>query len=383
MKKLVYLISCLFVFITFSTTIFGQQKELDKLKGLISKGKMDKAQAYCEKVTAGISEKKAARFYGYLALGYYNDKDYEKAADAVLLSEDKKLAEKLAKEFDGKDNTMAGKLYVKAEKFEKGAELLFNEEKYEEAAKISPSPTENMKYGDILFDKGKIDEAMMFYKKAKVKGQKFDNDKILNYLYQKKEYKTVYKLQNYLEGDYKMHIQGSVFDKMIEVGENMDFIKKFMADVNIYGNKQDEAIVSAYANNKMFDQAEEYTLSLKQPQQKITMSYLAERVSSTSPSLSAWANYKLGKSLLSQDLLTTFLIEEAKKLNDQWEGEEPNTSLIQSFMKSTKAQVEKCEKNYCEMVKHAKNVSYNKSKEAGEELLQASHLLKGVEKNCK
>jgi tetratricopeptide (TPR) repeat protein len=110
-----------------------------------------------------------------------------------------------------------------------------------------------MKYGDALFDKGKVDEAMMFYKKAKVKGQKFDNDKILNYLYQKKEYKTVYKLQNYLEGDYKMHIQGSVFDKMIELGENLDFIKKFMADVNIYGNKQDEAIVSAYANNKMFD----------------------------------------------------------------------------------------------------------------------------------
>jgi hypothetical protein len=119
MKKLVYLISCLFVFITFSTTIFGQQKELDKLKGYISKGKMDKAREYCEKVTAGISEKKAARFYGYLALGYYNDKDYENAADAVLLSEDKKLAEKLAKEFDGKDNTRAGKLYVKAEKFER------------------------------------------------------------------------------------------------------------------------------------------------------------------------------------------------------------------------------------------------------------------------
>jgi hypothetical protein len=30
-----------------------------------------------------------------------------------------------------------------------------------------------------------------------------------------------------------------------------------------------------------------------------------------------------------------------------------------------------------------KKFSYNKSKEAGEELLQASHFLKGVEKNCK
>ncbi|NJO89693.1 MAG: hypothetical protein HC831_12660 [Chloroflexia bacterium] len=186
----------------FSNVSFGQQQELDKLKNLISKGKMDKAQAYCEKVTAGLSEKKAARFYGYLALGYYNDKVYDKAAEAVLLSEDKKLAEKLAKEFDGKDNTMAGKLYVKAEQFEKGADLLFNESKYDEAAKISPSPTANMKYGDALFDKGMIDEAMMFYKKAKVKGEKFENDKILNYLYQKKDYNTVYKLQNYLEGDF-------------------------------------------------------------------------------------------------------------------------------------------------------------------------------------
>ncbi|NJO89692.1 MAG: hypothetical protein HC831_12655 [Chloroflexia bacterium] len=156
-----------------------------------------------------------------------------------------------------------------------------------------------------------------------------------------------------------------------------------MSDMNIYGNKQDEVIVSAYANNKMFDKAEEYTLALQQPQQKITMSFLAERVSSTSPGLSAWANYKLGKSLLSQDLLTTYLIEEAQKLNNRWEGEEPNAGLIESFIKGTKGQVEKCEKNYCEMIKHAKNVSFNKSKEAGEEMLQASHFLKGVEKKCK
>ncbi len=383
MRKIVYLIGCLFILISFSTTSYGQQKELDKLKSLISRGKMDKAQAYCDKVTSGISEKKAARFYGYLAKGYYNDKDYDNAAEAVLQSADKRLAEKLAKEFDGKDNEMAGKLYVKAEKFEKGAELLFNEGKYTEAAKISPSVTANMKYGDLLFEKGKIDEALMFFKKAKVKGKRFDNDKVLKYYYDKKDYKTVYKLQNYKEGGFNMYIQGSVFDKMIEVGESLDFMKKFMGDMNIYGNKQDEVIVSAYANNKMFDKAEEYTLSLKQPMQKITMAFLADKVSSTSPGLSAWANYKLKKTLLSQDLLTTYLIEEAQKLNDQWEGEAPNAELVKSFTKDTKGQVEKCEKDFCEMVKHAKNVSFNKSKEAGDELLQASHFLKEVEKNCK
>jgi len=188
MKKLLYFTISSFILLIFSGTTYSQQKELDKLKGLISKGKMDKAQEYCDKVTADLSPKKAARFYGYLARGYYNDEDFEKAAEAVTQSTDKKLAEKLAKEFEGKDDELAGKLYVQAEKFGKAAVLLFKEGKYSEAAKVSPSPNANMKYGDTLFDKGMIDEALAFYKKAKTKGKKFENEKVLNYYYQKKDY---------------------------------------------------------------------------------------------------------------------------------------------------------------------------------------------------
>ena len=390
MKKLLYLFISSLVVLIFSSSAFSQQKELDKLKGYISKGKMDKAQAYCDKVTSGLSEKRAARFYGYLALGYYNDKDFERAAESVLQSEDKKLAEKLAKEFDGKDNVLAAKLYIKAEKPEKGAELLFNEGEYEQAAKVSNSAKANMKYGDILFEKGKTEEALLFYTKAKVKGAKFENEKVLNHYYQKKDYKTAYKIQDYKEGGFSLHIQGSVFDKMVEQNESLEFMKKFMSDLNIYGNKQDEVIVASYANNKMLDKAEEYCMALQQPQQKITLTFLAEKATNSSPGLSAWANYKLGKGLLARDLLTTFLIEEAIKNNDKWEAGPYDKKLLADFKNSVKPQVEKCEKDYCELLKHAKNVSFNKANElikenegSGEEYSKASTLLKQAEIECK
>jgi len=213
---------------------------------------------------------------------------------------------------------------------------------------------------------------------------------LTNFVIAQFRYKTVYKIQNYKEGDFKMHIQGVVFDKMIELNESLEFMKTFMSDLNIYGNKQDEVIVAAYANNQMFGKAEAYCMALKQPRQKITLTFLAEKAAATSPGLSAWANYKLGKSLLAKDLLTSFLIEEAKINNDKWEAGPFDMKLLADFKKAVKPQVEKCEKDYCELIKHAKNVSFNKANDmnkenegSGDEYARASSFLKQAEAHCK
>ena len=71
------------------------------------------------------------------------------------------------------------------------------------------------------------------------------------------------------------------------------------------------------------------------------------------------------------------------KFNEKWETEPIDKKLFDEYVAVTKKQVEKCEKDFCEMIKHAKNVSYNKSKEAGEEYYRASTFLKGVETICK
>lgn len=374
----------------FAGISFGQQKQLDKLRSLVSKGKFEKAQIYCDKVTSGLSEKKSQRFYAILARGYYNKKMYVEAAEQVMQSNDKKLAKKIADELVDDDQIMAADLYLKAEKFDKAVELYFKNKKYDKAAENSDLPAKNIEYGNSLFDKGKIEEALLFYAKAKNKGELFKNSKVLDYLYAKKDYKTVYKIQNYKEGSFNMDIQGSVFNIMVKNGESIEFMKEFMNDKHIYNNKQDEVILSAYANNKMFDKLEKYCMNLDELNQKIAFAFIANNEKDENPELSAWANSKLGKTLLVNDLLSTYLIKEAKIYSKNMESKVNNSRLLTEFISKTKSKVEKCNTKYCEAVKYAKNISFNKSSDlksndAGlsDEYMKISSFLEDVEKKCK
>lgn len=351
--------------ISTSLTVYSQQKELDKLKSYIKKGKMDKAQEYCDKVTDGLSEKKSARFYGYLALGFYNDGDYVRAAENVESSNDFKLAAKLANEFANPKNDIydiktAAKLYTQGKQYSKASALLFEAGDYEKSAEVNDNPDSNLHYGLKLYDEGKKDEALHFFKRAKRKGKLFKEQKILDYYYNMNAYGTVYKIQDFNEEVFNMHIQGSVIDKMLAKGEDMTKIKSFLDSINIYGNKQDEAIIEGYVNNKMFDKAEKHVLSINGGMQKIALAFLSKVTIERYPDVSAWANFKLGKAYLCKNQITTYLIEEARKRNNKWEQEPIKKDLLDEYKKSTAESVKKCEKDYCEILKHAEKTCFNK-----------------------
>lgn len=359
MKKFTFYLSMIAVFLLVnSMSLLAQQKDLDKIRNYIQKGKLDKAQEHCDKVTDALAYDKAVRFFNVMANGYYHHKDYEKASELAIKGNDKKLAAKLAKEFEDKKNdffdiNIAAKLYHKAQENEKAAGLFFGEGRYEEAAAACNTPACNKKYGDSLLNNGKFQESLLFYKQAKSKGQLFDNEKVLEYYYSKKDYVEVYRIQDFNEGDFKMHIQGSVIDKMFENNESLSFVKHFLDSLGIRNNKQDEVIIEAYVNAKQFENAENYCLNMKQPNQQIALSFLADKASPKYPEVSAFANIKLGRNMIAFNQLGTYLINTAASNNDGWESSPIGKKLLTNFKDKTKPAIQKCGKDYCEMVKHA------------------------------
>jgi tetratricopeptide (TPR) repeat protein len=396
MKKLqlcfmMNLMICLF----FTSIAYSQSKEFDKLKDMVDRGKLDKAQEYCDKVTAAMDPKTSGRFYALMGLAYYNAKNYEKSAEMLLKSNDKKISVKVAREFENQNNSfyslsIAGKLYSVAEEYEKAAGLLFKEGEYEEAAKVCPSPDASLKFGKELFSQGKYTEALPFFKKAKKKGLKFSDEEVLAYYYNKKEYSTVYSIQNFGEGSFYLPIQGTVIDKMIENKEPNTFISHFLDSVNVKGNKQFEAFINGYVNNKMLDKAESYCLEQQGSNQQVALSFLAQITADVHPGLSAWANLKSGKTLIGKQQITTYLVEIAVKYNLKWEQEPINKKVIEEYKKETLQLVKKCEQDYCASIGFASTMSRTRSDETAKasaeksaEYAKAYTFLKVMEKNCK
>jgi tetratricopeptide (TPR) repeat protein len=396
MKKILilsYLI--LFNILFFSISINSQSKEYDKLKDLVDKGKLEKAQEYCDKVTAAMEPKATARFYALMGLGYFNKKDYPKAAENLLKSSDKKISARVAKEFENPQNDfydlkIAGKLYKIAEEYQKAAELLFQQGEYDEAALICPSPESNLKFGKKLMEQEKYDEATHFFKRAKKKGQKFSDEAVLDYYYKKKDYKTVNAIQNFGEGSYYLPIQGTVIDKMFENNEPMPFITHFLDSLNVKGTKQLEAIINSMVNNKMYAKVETYCLNQKGSDQQVAFAFLADNAASKNVGLSAWANLKSGKSLIGNQQITNYLVETAKDYNSKWEQEPIDKKLIEDFKKETNPIILKCGINYCDCSGLASTMARTKSQDLSKtnsslsaEYLRAFTFLKEVEKNCK
>jgi tetratricopeptide (TPR) repeat protein len=365
-KKHCYLSSIILVVLMVSNSIFAQNKEMDKLKDLIDRGNLEKAQAYCDKVTAPMAEKNSAKFFALMANAYYNKKDYLKAAEMVEKSEDFKLAAKLAKVFDDNksefaDIDIAIKMYKKGKEPDKAAELLFSQGKFEEAALTSTSVGMNLKLGDSLFNQGKVNESLFFFKRAKAKGQKFSIEKVLDYCYKQRAYKLAYTIQDFNEGDFKMLVQGTVIDKMIEKDEPIAFIENFLDSLKIAENKQDEIIIEGYINNKLFDKAEAYCMGHQKSEQQICLSFLADKTKDSYPEESAAANIKLGRTYIAQDLLTNYLILTAKAYNDKWEKEPIDKKLLLEFYNKSKKPVERCEQKYCEFLLYASKMCKIKS----------------------
>jgi hypothetical protein len=343
-----------------SIAVFSQSDELDKLKSLIDKGNLQKAQTYCDKVTAPMAPKSSEKFFGLMANAYYHEKDYLKAAEMVQKSSDFKLAAKLANEFDNPDGDqydleMAITLYKFAKENDKAGELLFGQNKYKESAAICSSLNLKTKYGDSLFNQGKIDESLFYYKRAKNKGQKFQNEKVLNYCYNKKDYSTVFAIQDFNEPEFQMKIQGTVIDRMLENNESQLFLKNFLDSIGIPKNKQDEVYIEAFINNKQFDKAEKYCLEKPKADQQICLSFLADKTAEFYPEISARTNVKLGRTFIAQDQLTVYLIETAKSFNTKWETGSIDKKFVQDYYSMTKTPVEKCGEKYCDLLKFASN----------------------------
>ena len=70
MKNRAYFLFGIMLSVFISNQIIAQSDELDKLKGYIEKGNLVKAQAYCDKVTAPMSEKNAGKLFAAMAYGY-------------------------------------------------------------------------------------------------------------------------------------------------------------------------------------------------------------------------------------------------------------------------------------------------------------------------
>jgi tetratricopeptide (TPR) repeat protein len=379
-------------FLGFSNT--AQDKEYNKLKDMIDKEKLDKAQAYCDQVTISMDQKRSGRFYALLGLGYINQKEYAKAANALLKSEDRRLSAKVAKELENPkseafDLKTAGKLYRIAHEFEKAAELLYKEGEYEEAAEINTSYTANLNYGKELFLQGKHHEALFFFKRAKKKGEKFSDQVVLDYYYKKKAYSTVYSIQNFAEGSFYLPVQGTVIDKMIEMNEPMPMVKSFLDSIGVKGSKQNEAILNSMANNQLWDKAEAYVTGLLGADQQSALAFLAEISKGKNDGLSAWANLKSGKTMIGKQQLTSYLLQSAIDYNKKWDKEPIEKKHIEDFIKDTKPIIIKCGQNYCEFAGFASSMANTRATETSNDSEKSSHFLKArtfllmIEKNCK
>jgi tetratricopeptide (TPR) repeat protein len=367
MVKLVIATAGLFLVIG-AGSIIGQSKEYDKLKGLVDKGNLVKAREYCDKVTAAMDSKTSGRFYALMGLAYYNKKDFPNSAEMLLKSEDKKLSARVAKEFENEKNDfydlkMAGRLYRIAQENEKAAEMLFKEKEYEEAALICPSPDANYKFGRQLFDNGKYPEALHFFKRAKRKGMKFSDEEVLDFYYKQKAYDIAYSIQNFGEGHFSPEIQGTVIAKMLEKGEIMPDIIRFLDNIGVKGNKQNEAVLHGMIATGLTEKAEEYCKMQSGSEQQASLAYLAEITVDKFPGTSAWANIKSGKVILGKQLITTFLTEKAFAFNDEWENEPVSKSLMENFFRETRPTVDKSEQNYCDFVSFAWTMANTKNSE--------------------
>ncbi len=374
-----------------SNLAYSQNKEYDKLKDLVDKGKLDKAQEYCDKVTASMDPKTSGRFYALMGLAYFNHKDFPKSAEMLLKSEDRKLSARVAKEFANEKNEFfdlktAGRLYKIAHEYEKAAEILYKEKEYEEAARICPSPDANLKFGRQLFDLGQYPEALHFFNRAKRKGEIFADEAVLEFYYKQRAYDIVYTIQNFGEGHFLPEIQGSVIAKMIEKEEPMADIVKFLDNIGIKGNKQHEAILHGMIASGFCDQAEKYCLGQKGSEQQASLAYLAEITTEKYPGTSAWANIKSGKIILGKQLITTYLTEKAVGFAGEWENEPIAKRLIELFYKKTKPTVDKSEQNYCDFVSFAWTMANTRNSELAKqnpltaaEYAKAAVFLKQVE----
>lgn len=349
-------------------SILGQNKEYDKLKGLVDKGNLVKAREYCDKVTAAMDSKTSGRFYALMGLAYYNKKDFPNSAEMLLKSEDKKLSVRVAKEFENEKNDfydlkMAGRLYKIAHENEKAAEMLYKEKEYEEAALICPSPDANYKYGRQLFDNEEYPQALHFFKRAKKKGMKFSDEEVLDFYYKQKAYDIAYTIQNFGEGNFSPEIQGTVIAKMLSKEEPMPDIIKFLNNIGVKGNKQNEALLHGMIASGLTEKAEEFCKMQNGSEQQASLAYLAEITIDKFPGTSAWANIKSGKIILGKQLITTFIAEKAVAYNAQWENEPVAKSLLELFYRETKPTIDKSEQNYCDFVGFAWTMANTKKSE--------------------
>lgn len=341
-------------------SLSAQSDELDKLKSLIEKGNLQKAQAYCNKVTGPMSEKTASKFHAAMANAYYDQKDFLNAAEEVQKSGDIKLAIKLAKEFDKPSNAnydidLAATLYKYGKEYDKAGEILFSQEKYKESATTCASVSLKMHLGDSLFKQGKISESLYFYSRAKAKGKKFENQKVLDFVYSQSAYSTAYAIQDYNEPEFQMPIQGTVIDKMVEKGENQSFINFFLDSLKITNSKQSEIIIESFINNKLFDKAMNYCMEQQGSNQQICLVFYADKTEKKYPEVSAMVNKKLNRALIAQDLLTTYLMSETIQKNSEWQSEPIEKSVLKTFYEKTKPAIEKCGENYCDFLKFTSN----------------------------
>jgi len=383
----------MFLFTLLSQNSFSQGKEYDKLKDLVDRGKLDKAKEYCDKVTAPMAPETAARFYALMGSAYYNNKEYEKSAEMLLKSEDKKLAAKLAKEFENPESACynlktAHDLYIVAEEYVNAAGIMFLEGEYEDAAKICNSADANYKFGKELFDKGKYTEALIFFKRAKKKGQKFKDDAVLEYYYNQKFYTQVYSVQNFGEGNFILSIQGTVIAKMIENNEPMPYIMSFLDSVGIKGSKQFEAILNGMVLNRMLEKAQEYCTEKKGSDQQACLTFFAEITAEKYPDFSAWANLKLNKTVLGKQQLSLYLSKKALEYNSNWENEPVPKNIIENFKHETKPAVTRCGLVYKDILglawtelntKYIENAKKNQG--LARDYSRAAALLKQVEKS--
>ncbi|MFN8255977.1 MAG: hypothetical protein U0W24_09840 [Bacteroidales bacterium] len=355
-----FFISILLIIVFVNVKSYGQSDELDKLKNLVEKGNLQKAQAYCTKVTGPMSEKSASRFHAVMANAYYDAKEYSLAAEEVQKSGDLKLAIKIADVFNNSSDSdynpeMAATLYKYGKEFDKAGRILFNQGKYKESAATCASIALKLNFGDSLFNQGKISESLYFYTRAKSKGKLFDNQKVLTLVYDKSAYKTAYMIQDYNETGFQMSIQGTVIDKMVEKGENQSFINFFLDSLAIPKNKQQEIMIEAFINNNMFDKAMNFCMEQKNPEQNICLSFYADKTEKNHPEISAMVNKKLNRQLVAQDLLTTYLMNETMLINKEWQSEPVDKTIIKSFYDKTKPAIEKCGENYCDFIKFTSN----------------------------
>jgi len=281
-------ILCFTILSVLNLSLNAQDKTFEKFNKYFEKGQIDKAEAYYKEISKEL--KYPEKYCRLLGEYYFAEKNYAKTEEYSNCAKSNTLNINLADLYYDKnsgyyDPKKAAAFYRAGEQYGKAASIWYELENYEQTLQTCKSEKMKIYYGDKLYEEGKIEEALMFYKKTnqwkiqeKEKGKytylPSRQENIATYYLKQKDYKKAYEIMDFKEDNFSVEKQGIVIQEMMKNKESNDFIIQFADEIMIDKEMQKELFPFMFLNAKCYDAAFEYCSAFSETEEKDLAIYI-------------------------------------------------------------------------------------------------------------